>query len=130
MTRSNDPEAAAPKPTNAEALPIFERWSDFAVWLIPITDHFPKRTRFTLVGRIQDLALDVLDDLTIAAYTRDKLTVLDRANLRLTRLRVMLRIARELGHLPTARHEAALNTIDEVGRMLGGWRRSLRGRSR
>ena len=114
-----------PSPRNPAALPIFERWADFLGWLMPTTDSFPRKARLTLVRRIDDLALDVLDDLTIAAYTRDKRAVLERANLRLTRLRVMLRIARDLGYLSRRHHEGALRTIDEVGRMLGGWRRSL-----
>ena len=120
------PEASIPGPPNAEALPIHQRWTELLLWLLPQTSHFPRKVRFTLTTRIDNLALDVLDDLTTAAYTgRGKRAVLDRANLRLTRLRVMLRMARDLGHLPRRRHEDALRVIDTVGRMLGGWRRSL-----
>ena len=124
------PEVAPTPPPNAEALPIHQRWTDFLLWLLPQTDHFPRKARFTLTTRIDKIdkgALDVLDDLTMAAWTGPgKVAVLDRANLRLTRLRVMLRMARDLGHLPRGRHEDALRVIDTVGRMLGGWRRSLR----
>ena len=121
------PEPRSPAPPNPEALPIHQRWTDFLLWLLPQTDHFPRKVRFTLTTRIDNLALDVLDDLTIAAWTgAGKRAVLDRANLRLTRLRVMLRMARDLGHLPRGKHEDAVRAIDTVGRMLGGWRRSLR----
>ena len=104
---------------------IFERWSDFVCWLMPLTDGFPRKARLTLVRRIDDLALDVLDDLTTACYTRQKRDTLDAANLKLTRLRVMLRLARDLQYLSRDRHEGAVRTIDQIGRMLGGWTRSL-----
>ena len=126
MDPSKDANPSPNRPRNPEALPIFERWAAFVTWLLPTTDHFPKKARFTLVTRIDNLALDVLDDLTIAAWTKDKRETLERANLRLTRLRVMLRMARDLEYLPRRQHENALTTIDTVGRMLGGWRRSLR----
>lgn len=110
---------------NAAPLPIFERTQELLTWLFPTLDHFPKKTRFTLVTRIQNLALDLLDDLTIAAWTHDKAEVLRRANLRLTRLRVMLRVARDLGHLAARQHEHGARELDTIGRMLGGWQRSL-----
>ncbi len=125
-TQPPAPESSRTPPPNAEALPIHQRWTDLLLWLLPQTDHFPRKVRFTLTTRIDNLALDVLDDLTIAAYTGPgKREVLDRTNLRLTRLRVMLRMARDLGHMPRGKHEDALRAIDTVGRMLGGWRRSL-----
>ncbi|GMV43082.1 MAG: hypothetical protein AMXMBFR64_47980 [Myxococcales bacterium] len=38
-----------------------------------------------------------------------------------------LRLARDLGFLPMERHERAARGMDDVGRMLGGWIKSVRG---
>ncbi len=56
-----------------EELPIFSAWMQFLEWLLPTTEKFPKRARFTLANRIDNLALDVIEDLVEARYTRDKL---------------------------------------------------------
>ena len=42
-------------------------------WLLPTTDRFRKRACFTLANRIDQLAIDVIEDLVEARYTCDKL---------------------------------------------------------
>ena len=104
-------------------LPVFVVWMDFLMWLMPTTGKFPKHVRFTLVNRIENLALDIAEDLVEARYSRDKVQVLSRANLRLERLRVILRLSHTLGHLPHKRYEYSSRRINEFGAMLGGWRK-------
>lgn len=53
-------------------LPVFVKWLDFLEWLLRVTERFPKRVRFTFSDRINQLALDVVEDLIEARYTRDK----------------------------------------------------------
>jgi hypothetical protein len=104
-------------------LPIFVLWMEFLTWLLPTTEKFPHKTRFTLTNRIDNLALDMVEDLVEARYTREKRTSLRRANLRLEKLRVLLRVCHTLGYLPHARYEHAMRAINQVGTMLGGWRK-------
>jgi hypothetical protein len=104
-------------------LPIFVLWTEFLTWLLPTTEKFPHKVRFTLANRIDNLALDMVEDLVEARYTRDKRARLTQANLRLEKLRVLLRLCHTLGYLPHARYEHAMRTINQVGQMLGGWRR-------
>jgi len=70
------------------------------------------------------LALDVIEDIVEARYSREKRAILSRANLRLEKLRVLLRLCHTLGYLPHARYEYAARAINDVGRRLGGWRRA------
>ena len=102
-------------------LPIFVAWMDFLTWLLPTTAKLPKHIRFTLVNRIDNLALDVAEDLVEARYSRNKGSVLARANLRLEKRRVLLRLCHQLGYFPHARCEYAMGCVNEVGAMLGGW---------
>jgi hypothetical protein len=46
---------------------------------------------------------------------------LKRINLRLERLRMLLRLCHRLKYLPHQRYEHAMRCLNEVGRMLGGW---------
>lgn len=104
-------------------LPIFVAWLDFLEWLLPTTAKLPKHIRFTFVQRMDNLALDVVEDLVEARYLRNKRPVLARANLRLEKLRVLLRLCESLGYFPRARSEHAMRAVNEVGAMLGGWLR-------
>jgi hypothetical protein len=77
-------------PDDQEDLPIFTAWMQFLEWLLPATEKFPKRVRFTFADRINNLALDIAEDLVEARYTRDKQAILRRVNLRLEKLRILL----------------------------------------
>jgi hypothetical protein len=102
-------------------LPIFVKWLEFLEWLLAATDKFPKKARFSFCQRIEGLALDVVEDLVEARFSRDRQAMLKRANLRLDKLRVLLRLSHKLRYLPHNSYEHAMKAINETGRMLGGW---------
>ena len=107
---------------------ILSRWMEFLEWLLPTTEKFPKRVRFTFADRINNLALDIVEDLVEARYTRDKRLLLQRVNLRLEKLRILLRLCHRLRYLPHQGYEHASRSLNEVGRMLGGWIKQQEGR--
>ena len=98
-----------------------ERAYRFVLWLTPTVDKFPRAQKFLLGDRMQALALDVLEDLIEATYTRERGSLLQRANLRLEKLRFMVRLAKDLRHLDVRRYEHAAEEINAVGRLVGGW---------
>ena len=113
-----------------EELPIFTRWMAFLEWLLPTTEKFSKRVRFTFADRINNLALDIVEDLVEARYSRDKGRILKRINLRLEKLRILLRLCHRLKYLPHQGYEHAMRALNEVGRMLGGWIKQQEGETR
>lgn len=104
--------------------PAVEAHYQFINWLMPTVEKFPRAQRFLLGDRIQTTALDVLEALIEATYTRDRRAHLARANLGLEKLRFFFRLAHEQRHLGARRYEHAARQIDEVGRLVGGWARS------
>jgi hypothetical protein len=60
-----------------------------------------------------------------AAYRRDKRETLRTAGLRTNALRFLLRLANDLKLLPPSAYGFATEQLDEVGRMVGGWERSI-----
>ncbi len=102
-------------------LSILIKWMEFLKWLLSTTEKFPKRVRFTFADRINNLALDMVEDLTEAQYTHQKRAVLQRVNLRLEKLRILLRISCEQKYLSYKAYEHAMRSVNEVGKMLGGW---------
>lgn len=103
-----------------------ERWEVFVPWLFRHTANWPRRLRVSLTQRVEGLALQILDDLVTARHERRRrVAILKAIDLRLQRLRHLLRVAVALQGCSKATREKALGGIDEVGRMLGGWRRRL-----
>jgi hypothetical protein len=93
----------------------------FLMWLVPTIEKFPKSHKFTIGDRIENVALDVLDALIEATYTKERLQHLRHANLGIEKLRFLLRLATDLRMLDRARYEHAARTLDETGRLIGGW---------
>jgi len=50
--------------------PALESHQRFLTWLIPTLEKFPRAQRFLLGDRIESTALDVLERLIEATYTR------------------------------------------------------------
>ncbi|MGH9845336.1 MAG: diversity-generating retroelement protein Avd [Blastocatellia bacterium] len=109
------------KPKKDDELPIFIRWMEFLEWLLTATAKFPRHVRQTFSHRIEDLALAVAEDLVEARYSADKLELLRRVNLKLEKMRVLLRLSHRLKHLSHDGYEHAARSINEVGRQLGAW---------
>ncbi len=107
--------------SHARELRALAAWMEFLEWLLPTTEKFPKKVRLTLSNRIDSLALDVAMTLTEAQYTKTPGRLIREANLQLTKLRILLRLAHKLAFLPHKQYEHASRKIDEVGRMLGAW---------
>ena len=102
-------------------VPLFLHWTRFLEWLLPRTGKFPKSVRFTFASRIDNLALDILEDVIAARYEREKIPALRRVSLNLDKLRVLLRICHRLKYLDHKGYELAAQRLDEAGRMTGGW---------
>ena len=107
--------------------PALEAHYRFILWLVPAVEHFPRRQKFLLGDRIQCTALDVLDALIEATYTRQRECFLDRANLGIEKLRFLFRLARDLCYLDARRYEFAARSLDETGRKVGAWSKAHRG---
>ncbi len=97
----------------------------FLTWLVPAVEKFPKSQKFTLGDRIQGAALDVLESLIEATYTKDRGSHLKRANLGIEKLRFLFRLAADLRLLDRRRYEHAARTLDETGRLIGGWMKAF-----
>ena len=95
----------------------------FVLWLVPTVEKFQRRQKFLLGDRLQATALDVLERLVEATYTRDR-RHLTAANLGIEKLRFLYRLAKDLGHLDARRYEHAARLLDETGRLIGGWRKA------
>ena len=102
----------------------------FILWLVPAVDRFPRNRKFLLGDRIQTTALDVLERLIEATYTKRRGSCLAAANLGLEKLRFLFRLARDLKILDLRRYEFAARSIDDTGRRVGAWTQAHRAQKR
>ena len=59
--------------------PALEAMYRFMLWLVPTVEKFPRSQKFLLGDRIQTTALDVLERLIEATYTKARTTLLAAA---------------------------------------------------
>ena len=107
------------KPTDPPVVLI--KWYDFTKWLLDRVDGFPKNQRFIFGQRLTDHALDILELLVEAVYSRRKSDLLATANRKIEMLRWLLRLAKERNLLSAKQYEFTCLGVTECGRMVGGW---------
>lgn len=96
------------------------------MWL-GIVAHIPKSGRYTIGLRIENSFLDLLELSYIAYFSEkdDKQARVSECILGLDKLKFLISIAWEAKLVSGRHYEAIALKLDEVGKMLGGWRKSL-----
>ena len=94
---------------------------DFILWIIPKLEKFPRGQKFLIGDRIETLMLDILDILIEAAYSRKKHEILKAANLKLEKLRYLIRLSKDLNLINIKSYEFSSRSINDVGNSVGGW---------
>ena len=104
--------------------PLFVKTYDFLLWLIPLTLKFPKSQRFLLAERLSRMALDFYDLILAAVIEPARQGErLDEADRLLTKIRLYLRLSYDLHCISLGQLEHAARLVDELGRLIGGWKR-------
>jgi len=87
----------------------------------------PKQDRFTIYERSEHAILSSIELLLEASYgNKDKkMIILEKASVKLNVLRFLVRLMKETKTFDLKKYTAIEKIIDEIGRMLGGWIRSL-----
>lgn len=101
--------------------PAFVKIYDLLKWLLPATAKFPRQQRFVLARQIEEAAFGLHRALLRAVDDgRPALTEADRE---LAALRAYLRLACDLRFFSVNQYEHAARLVDELGRLIGGWKR-------
>lgn len=112
-----------------DELLVLNRWEEMLPALFESTGRWPKPLRVSLGTRVENHALDILEELVIARFQKEgRLDRLRALDLLLERLRRLLRLAQARGALSRDGFERWMRGINEIGKMLAGWRASLKSR--
>jgi hypothetical protein len=111
----------------SDELPIITRVYNLYKPIDRLNETLPKRRRYSLGNSTENSLLDLLRHLTAAknAPKAHKSTYLLRAQAELELLRFKLRLYLDLGVANETTIMQLQSQIAEIGRMLGGWLRSV-----
>ena len=105
--------------------PIFTKTTDFILWLLDHTEKFPKSERFRLARRMEDAAFAFYEALIRAARSKNKRVALLQADLELEKLRLYVRMAQARKLTGPRQYRYAAEALIEIGRLLGGWLKTV-----
>ena len=105
--------------------PIFTRTYDLLRWLIPLTIKFPRTQRFVLATRLQETVLRFQEHLIEAGRSPEPAPILAQADTDLAKLRLYMRLCRDLELIKFGQYEHGQRMVNEIGRLMGGWRKKV-----
>jgi four helix bundle protein len=108
-------------------LPVFQRGYDLYKEIYSAVKHFPKGDRYALGESCKSTTVEILTAIIQAASQRNewKAASTDKALTETDLLKVYIRLASETECLKQSRMIPIQQKLQEIGRMLGGWKRSI-----
>jgi hypothetical protein len=100
---------------------ILVKFYDYLLCLIPQVAKFPRNQRYFLGERLENLSLEILEFLLGATYSREKLSYLQKASIKLEQIRFHVRLCKDLKLFNLHRYEVSSKMVNEVGMQLGAW---------
>lgn len=89
------------------------------------TRHFPKYQKYVLGERLRNQSQDLIDLIITINKKHYKKTDLSLLDVRHEQLRVNTNISYELELVEECRYRHLANLINEIGRMIGGWLKTI-----
>ncbi len=100
---------------------IFKKAYELSLEVFRCTKLFPKSQRFLMAGRLEELIIAILEKIIQANEAQDKLPVLKELSALLERMRILIRLSKDLTYIDFKKYEILSLGTNEIGRMLGGW---------
>ncbi|MBI4991827.1 MAG: diversity-generating retroelement protein Avd [Candidatus Harrisonbacteria bacterium] len=107
--------------------PIVQKIYDFYKLFYSYAELFPKKDRYTLGKRCEDAALEFLELILFAAGINKsgKYVALQKASSKFDTLKILVRLLKEIKIIDAKKYVRLQSLLQEIGRMLGGWLKSV-----
>jgi|SRR3989344_2254610 len=104
-------------------IPIFIKTYELYKTFYKYLPSFPKKDRHTLGQKCQMALLELLESIILAGNLsrQEKLPVLKQASLKADLLKVLFRLGKDLKIIENKKYLQLEESLQEIGRMLGGW---------
>mgnify|MGYP001610525731 CR=1 FL=1 len=89
---------------------------------------FPKKDRYTLGQKLDTITLTLFELVILAGTSQKekKLPYLEKSVVSLDLLKILIRLAKDIQALDNKKYLQLEQSLQEIGRMLGGWKRSVK----
>jgi len=108
-----------------QELSVIQKTYDLIKWYVPILNRLPKNHKYTLGTRTTEMLYQILEDLIRTKFAKQKQEKLEEINISLTCLRYQTRLLYDFSLFSVQRYEFVSNQIDDIGKEIGGWNKSL-----
>lgn len=109
-------------------VPIIRKTSEFYHALHEFARSVPKVERYTLWMRCENTTLEILAGLIHVGYLpqEERSQHLMELSVLVDTLRIFIRLSFEVKAIPQKKYLVLQQKLDEIGRMLGGWLKSIK----
>lgn len=110
-----------------DGVPILKKTIDLYKLYYGYAELFPKKDKYTIGATCEKYIIEILEILLQAGYLpkEEKLPFIKKASDKFDMLKVFIRLLRELNIIDQKKYLALQTVIQEIGRMFGGWMKSL-----
>ncbi len=108
---------------NDNDIPILKKSYDLYKTLYTYRKTVSKQDKYTTWQQCENLALYIIEQLFLASQLpkNEKIPLLEQTSLKLSFLKVLIRLIKEVKVIDLKKYAAIQENLDEIGRMLGGW---------
>ena len=111
---------------NMNNLILYQKVYDLILYSFPIISRFPKHQKHVLAQQIQNSMLNLSSLITQANVfgVKNKLQKIQMIDVEFEKLKLLIRLAHDLGFLSHDRYKIFSEKFVEIGKILGGWMKS------
>lgn len=107
-----------------DKLIVFRKTYEYLFWLKAVVERFARVHKYSLGAELQTSALNLLKLIVKANYSEAKAPIVGEALVEYEIQRVFVRLAFEYKLLSSRQFEFASGKLDEIGKLLRGWKKS------
>lgn len=109
-------------------LPLYLKTYEFIKIFYKITHQFPKEYKYSLGAEAQKIMWEILDEIirVNSLMNIDKKQGIEKISLLFDQFKIRFRLAYDLGIVPVKKFALAQGELEEIGKMIGGWKKWLR----
>ena len=114
--------------SEGSSLKVYQKWEDMAAYLYVAMKSYPKSERFTLAADTSRALWEVGTCIVRAnalPAKQEKRKTIEQADIALVKLKVLVRMGMKLEFLPMKKYEILSGQFTEIGKMFGGWLKSV-----
>jgi len=100
---------------------VIEKAYALLVWSLNHIAKFPRNHRYGIGLRLEQRVHLILELLLAGKYSRERLPLLQQANLELELLRFQFRLVKDVKCLSLESYGSAARFVNEIGKLVGGW---------